>query len=59
MTDIEYPCSICLFYSQVSLCHYTRKFVFTKLELTLEGLRYSFGGYRPSQTKPFKELSKD
>ena len=56
MTDFRL-CLTCLSYSQASLCHYTQKLMFIKLELTLEGLRYSFGGYRPSQTKLFKELS--
>ena len=53
MTDFRL-CSICLSYSQASLCHYTRKFVSVKFELTFVGLRYFFGDYRPSQTNHLK-----
>jgi len=53
MTDWN-PCLTCLFYSQISLCHYTQKFIKNKLELTFEDLRYNLGDYRPSQTNFLK-----
>jgi len=53
MTD-QNLCLTCLFYSQISLCHYTQKFIKNKFELTFEDLRYNLGDYRPSQTNLLK-----
>ena len=44
------PCSTCRSRSQASLCYCTRGTISNRAEDTLERLRYSFGGDRPSQT---------
>jgi len=49
MADFR-PCSICLSYSQASLCHCTLQLMLHQSELTVAHLRYSLGGDRPSQT---------
>ena len=49
MADFR-PCSICLSYSQASLCHCTLQLILNQFELTVAHLRYSLGGDRPSQT---------
>jgi hypothetical protein len=49
MTDqLKDPCSICKSYSQINLCHYTLQR--NSFEFNFVHLRYSLGGYRPSQT---------
>ena len=49
MSDFR-PCSSCRTRSQASLCHCTRGTISNRAEDTLERLRYSLGGDRPSQT---------
>ena len=43
-------CSTCLSHSQARLCLCTRHMISNHAERTLERLRYSLGGDRPSQT---------
>ena len=44
------PCSTCLSHSQAGLCVYTLRLISKQPEPTIERLRYSLGGDRPSQT---------
>ena len=43
-------CSTCQSRSQAGLCHYTQRAISDRSEPTIERLRYSLGGDRPSQT---------
>src|SRR5262245_12640748 len=43
-------CSTCLSRSQAGLCHCTQRAISDRSEPTIERLRYSLGGDRPSQT---------
>src|SRR4029077_4136623 len=43
-------CSTCLSRSQTALCHCTQRPISDRSEPTIERLRYSLGGDRPSQT---------
>src|SRR6516225_4733026 len=43
-------CSTCQSRRQAGLCHYTQRAISDRSEPTIERLRYSLGGDRPSQT---------
>ena len=49
MSDFR-PCSTCRSHSQAPLCHCTHRLIADQTEGTVERLRYSLGGHRPSET---------
>ena len=43
-------CFTCMCHSQATFCTYTQCVIAVHAEVTLERLRYFFGGHRPSET---------